>query len=210
MTNPNATLTQLIRTIAGRTGLPRLHRLCVVGLLAVAGVLASEMVGRAETAVVPVSPIVSASLVYADVSDRQEKQLLETLTIAEEADPQHAVAPTPNTRVLWMEVTAYCPCTKCCGPKARGITASGKRVSYNGGKFVAADTSVLPFGTKLSIPGYHGGVEVKVLDRGGAIKGHKLDVYFPSHRVAKEWGRRFVPVTVVEDNDTAPVTLAAR
>ena len=101
-------------------------------------------------------------------------------------------------RVLWMEVTAYCPCKKCCGPQAQGITASGKRVTHNKGRFVAADTRVLPFGTKLSIPGYHGGRPVPVLDRGGAIKGHKLDVYFPSHQTAKQWGRRWVPVTVVE------------
>jgi hypothetical protein len=61
----------------------------------------------------------------------------------------------PVANVIWMEVTAYCPCTKCCGPNAHGITASGKEVSYNGGVFVAADTSHYPFGTKLSVPGYN-------------------------------------------------------
>ena len=34
-------------------------------------------------------------------------------------------------------------CKKCCGPRAMGITASGKPVSHNGGKFVAADTRLL-------------------------------------------------------------------
>src|SRR5215203_735405 len=33
----------------------------------------------------------------------------------------------PTIKTIEMEVTAYCPCTKCCGPKAQGITASGKR-----------------------------------------------------------------------------------
>jgi len=102
-------------------------------------------------------------------------------------------------RVVRMEVTAYCPCTKCCGPNAQGLTASGKPVSHNKGRFVAADTNVLGFGTGLSIPGYHGGKTVKVLDRGGAIKGNKLDVFFPSHERALRWGRQHLDVTVLED-----------
>ena len=96
-----------------------------------------------------------------------------------------------------MEVTAYCPCTRCCGPQAQGLTASGKRVSYNNGLFVAADTRLLPFGTRLQIPGYADEQPVEVIDRGGAIKGHKLDVYFHSHQAAREWGRRWVVVSVL-------------
>ncbi len=102
----------------------------------------------------------------------------------------------PRYSVRWMEVTAYCPCTKCCGPRAQGITASGKHVSHNGGKFVAAD-KFLPFNTKLVIPGYADGQAVPVLDRGGAIKGDKLDVYFPSHQQARQWGRKRIPVLVM-------------
>ena len=114
-------------------------------------------------------------------------------------DAPVAAAPAAlRTRVIRMEVTAYCPCTKCCGPNAQGITASGKLVSFNGGKFVAADTSVLPFGTKLVIPGYAGDAAVEVADRGGAIKGNKLDLYFDSHADALVWGRQHLDVTVIE------------
>lgn len=105
---------------------------------------------------------------------------------------------SPATRVMLMEVTAYCPCPKCCGPQAQGITASGKTVDYADGRFVAADTRLLPFGTRVSVPGYHDGQPVEVIDRGGAIKGNKLDVYFPSHQTALEWGRRQVPVTILD------------
>ena len=101
--------------------------------------------------------------------------------------------------IIWMEVTAYCPCTKCCGEQAAGITASGKTVRHNDGRFVAADTRLLPFGTELSIPGYHGGQAVPVLDRGGAIKGNRLDVYFPTHQEALNWGRQRLAVTVIEE-----------
>ena len=110
------------------------------------------------------------------------------------------VVPPPAAaqwKVTLMEVTAYCPCKKCCGPRAQGLTASGRPVSFNGGRFVAADRS-LSFNTKLLIPGYADGQAVPVLDRGGAIKGNKLDVYFPTHEQAKEWGRRWVQVTVLE------------
>jgi 3D (Asp-Asp-Asp) domain-containing protein len=113
-----------------------------------------------------------------------------------------AVAPSKPayqpTRTLMMEVTAYCACKKCCGPNAQGLTASGKPVSYNDSKFVAADTRVLPFGTKIRVPGYAGDESIEVIDRGGAIKGNKLDLFFPTHEAALEWGRQFVAVTIEE------------
>jgi 3D (Asp-Asp-Asp) domain-containing protein len=109
--------------------------------------------------------------------------------------PGGTVASVAAKRVVMMEVTAYCPCTKCCGPKAQGLTASGKPVSYNDGLFVAADRK-LPFGTKLTIPGYGDGRPVQVIDRGGAIKGDKVDVFFPSHTEALQWGRQKLAVTV--------------
>ena len=104
----------------------------------------------------------------------------------------------PRVHTIRMEVTAYCPCTKCCGENAQGITASGRDVSYTNSRFVAADTTVLPFHTKLIIPGYHNGATVEVIDRGGAIKGNKLDLYFPTHEEALQWGRKWIDVTVVD------------
>ena len=104
---------------------------------------------------------------------------------------------TPGVRTMTMEVTAYCPCKKCCGKNARGVTASGLKVTHNAGLFVAADTALLPFHTKLRIPGYGDGKTVPVLDRGGAIKGNRIDVFFPSHKQALKWGRRVIEVTVV-------------
>jgi len=96
-----------------------------------------------------------------------------------------------------MLVTAYCPCPICCGPDAHGVTASGRAVSANAGKFVAADPAI-PFGTLLVIPGYNNGQPTEVLDRGGAIKGDHLDVFFPTHDEAKRWGARWLVVDRVE------------
>jgi 3D (Asp-Asp-Asp) domain-containing protein len=103
---------------------------------------------------------------------------------------------TRDPRVIWMTVTAYCSCPICCGKNADGVTASGKKVTANYGHFVAAPAG-FPFGTRLIIPGYNRDRPVPVYDRGGAIKGDCLDVFFPDHETAKKWGRRRIAVTVV-------------
>jgi 3D (Asp-Asp-Asp) domain-containing protein len=98
-----------------------------------------------------------------------------------------------------MLVTAYCPCRKCCGRFCDGRTASGRSIHANGSMFVAADTRLLAMGTRVSVPGYHGGAPVSVLDRGRRIKGRRLDVFFLSHSRAKRWGRKWIEVTVYLD-----------
>ena len=90
-----------------------------------------------------------------------------------------------------MEVTAYCGCEKCCGEYADGITASGYEIRL-GDKLVAAP-STFEFGTEMYIPGY--GIS-SVKDRGGAIQGNRLDVYFSTHEEALQWGRRKLMVQV--------------
>ena len=85
-----------------------------------------------------------------------------------------------------MTVTAYCGCKRCCGKNAAGITASGHKIK-RGNRFVAAD-SAIPFGTRISIPGYNDGQPVEVKDRGKAITADRLDVYFESHAQARAWG----------------------
>jgi 3D (Asp-Asp-Asp) domain-containing protein len=105
---------------------------------------------------------------------------------------------TPSPAVQWetrqMRVTAYCPCEKCCGRHADGITASGHTIQ-DGDTFVAADGRY-SFGTEMLIPGYNNDKPVKVLDRGGAIRGDKLDVFFNSHQEALEWGVQNLEVRI--------------
>ena len=68
-------------------------------------------------------------------------------------------------------------------------------------RLVAADTRLLPFGTLLSVPTYNGGEAVPVLDRGGAIKGKRLDVLYATHERAMQFGRQRLPVTIWEYAD---------
>jgi len=96
-----------------------------------------------------------------------------------------------------MRVTAYCPCDKCCGKYGWGYTtASGYRINKKHDILVAADRKI-PFGTKLIIPGYNKSRIVEVKDRGGAIKGDKLDVYFPTHQEALNWGVKNLEITFI-------------
>lgn len=104
-------------------------------------------------------------------------------------------------KTMRMLTTAYSPDEQSCGIWADGITASGYSVWTNGMKLVAADTSMLPFGTILTVPGYNGGRPVQVLDRGGAIKGYRLDVLYPTHERALQWGAQRLDVTIWEYAD---------
>ena len=87
------------------------------------------------------------------------------------------------------KITAYCPCSKCCG-KTSGRTASG--TTATAGRTVAA-SSKFAFGTKLNIGGHVYTVE----DRGGAINGNKIDIFVNSHAEALQWGVRYLNVSVV-------------
>lgn len=78
-----------------------------------------------------------------------------------------------------------------------GITYSGVKVQRdkNTVSTIAADLKLFPLGTVLYIPGYGYGV---VADKGSAIRGHKIDLYFDSTKqVYKEWGKKEVEVQVV-------------
>jgi 3D (Asp-Asp-Asp) domain-containing protein len=192
-------MSQSMRRSALHLGIP-----IVCALLGVMLVGAS---GKAEDATPAASPLpelamaVTQTPAIATPTTRPAAAPVELLiSVAPAPAPARANAAVMPTlpRIVWMEVTAYCPCKKCCGPKAQGITASGKRINFNDGLFVAADKNVFDFHTRLQIPGYASGQPVPVLDRGGAIKGNKLDVFFPSHAEAMKWGRQKLAVTVVD------------
>jgi 3D (Asp-Asp-Asp) domain-containing protein len=112
--------------------------------------------------------------------------------------------PVRPARQMWMTVTGYSPDAASCAPFDDGLTATLHSVRCNAMKMVAADTRLLPFGSMLTVPGYDDGQVVPVLDRGGAIKGQKLDLMFPTHNEALKWGRQRLQVTVWEYADGLP------
>lgn len=77
-----------------------------------------------------------------------------------------------------------------------GITYSGVKVTRDLFSTVAADLNVFPIGTILFIPGYGYGV---VADKGGAIKGNKVDLYYETvEDVYNNWGKKTLEVYVIE------------
>ena len=121
------------------------------------------------------------------------------------------IALHPNSRdyqpptTVTLVATGYCNCQKCCDwhytwygrsvtnsgrPKKVGVTASGTRARRG---TIAADTSVYPLGTIIEIPGYGFG---RVEDRGGAIKGKHVDLWFRRHSEALHWGKRNVKARI--------------
>lgn len=99
-------------------------------------------------------------------------------------------------------ITAYCSCPICCGEYAynRPIDENGNSIVYGAsgerlvqGVSVAADTSILPFGTKIQINGH----TYVVQDIGGAIQGNSIDVYFENHSDALAFGVKYADVKIV-------------
>lgn len=80
-----------------------------------------------------------------------------------------------------------------------GITYSGVKVTRDLYSTVAADLDVFPIGTILFIPDYGYGV---VADKGGAIKGNRVDLYYETvNDVYEKWGKRQVEVYIVEEGN---------
>lgn len=119
-------------------------------------------------------------------------QIQEKVTVTSRSSTTSRISSSKKSgsKVKIYKVTAYCACAKCCG-KSTGRTASGKKATA--GRTVAAP-STFKFGTKLSINGKTYVVE----DRGGAIKGNRIDLYVESHSAALRWGVKYLPVEVVE------------
>jgi 3D (Asp-Asp-Asp) domain-containing protein len=124
----------------------------------------------------------------------KEQQLINSLMKDVFIDTQSQMIDGEYWETVRMRVTGYCPCSQCCGEFSDGITANNHRIQP-GDTFVAADRSYR-FGTKMVIPGYNVGRVVQVMDRGGAIKGNRLDLFFHTHQQALQWGVRHLDVLI--------------
>lgn len=107
------------------------------------------------------------------------------------------------SKMITMTATAYtadyASTGKKPGDKYYGITASGTQVRPG---VVAVDPKVIPLGTKLYIQSTTNGRAdygyAVAEDKGSAIKGNKIDLYFETSKEVKSFGRRTVNVYVLE------------
>ena len=88
---------------------------------------------------------------------------------------------SPHGGTMTVEATGYA---------MHGRTATGAPTGWG---VVAVDPSVIPLGTRLTIPGYGSGVAA---DTGSAIQGATIDLWFPTVAQARAWGRRTVTITL--------------
>ncbi len=112
-----------------------------------------------------------------------------------------------------MIVTGYCACQKCCSwkhnfwgipvyksgpnkgkPKVPGQCANGTMARVG----TIAAPARFPFGVIMEVPGYPVGT---VQDRGGAITGNHIDLYFKDHATAQKWGRKKLKVKIWKNID---------
>src|SRR5687768_9150405 len=72
----------------------------------------------------PETPVNGRELLHDHLDVAPATRVEVTPRPASPAASTKTLAATPKTKTIEMEVTAYCACKKCCGPKAQGITAS--------------------------------------------------------------------------------------
>lgn len=114
-----------------------------------------------------------------------------------------------NSRTFSLEASNY---TATCKPVTvngttyggcSGVTATGVNVKntvyYNGRRIVATDPKVIPMKSILRLY-YNDGTteEVIAMDKGGYIKGNKIDILVKDEKTAREFGRQTVKAVVLQ------------
>lgn len=87
--------------------------------------------------------------------------------------------------------TAYCPCYGCSeGWGRKTSTGATARANHT----IAVDPRVIPYGTKVMI----NGVVYTAEDRGGAVKGNHIDIFFDTHAQTRQHGTRTAEVFLIQ------------
>jgi uncharacterized protein YabE (DUF348 family) len=102
-------------------------------------------------------------------------------------------APDNYSKELYVQSSAYTAyCDGCSGYTSWG----GINLRANPDKkVIAVDPRVIPLGSKVWVEGYGYAIAA---DQGSAIKGNKIDVFFPSRTQALNWGRKSVVIRILD------------
>lgn len=87
------------------------------------------------------------------------------------------------SKTLYVKITAY-------SAPPGDHTATGTVVGLG---TIAVDPRVIPYGTRMYVPGYGFGVAD---DTGSAIIGDHIDIFFPTYDQAASWGVHYEEITI--------------
>lgn len=115
-------------------------------------------------------------------------------TASKENAPEANASSTNKTasKEIIVEASAYTASCEGCS----GITSTGMNLKINpNAKVISVDPTVIPLGSKVYVEGYG---EANAGDTGGAIKGKRIDVFFPSQQDAINFGVKQLKVTILD------------
>lgn len=152
-----------------------------------------------ESEVIKIETYAGSKLVSTrEAEPRVSKQPVNAILERGTAKPvvQQKAAPTmqqttfqgANAKAMRVKATGYTPYDEGCN----GVTASGMPAKKG---VIAVDKRVIPFGTKVYVPGYGYAVAG---DTGGAIKGNRIDLCYDSKAEAFGWGVRDVTIYILD------------
>ncbi|MEJ9232004.1 ubiquitin-like domain-containing protein [Peribacillus butanolivorans] len=126
------------------------------------------------------------------VNKKQDKVItVGTKTTVAQASRGASNVNSTSGKEIYVSSTAYTASCKGCS----GVTSTGVDLKSNpGAKIIAVDPSVIPMGSKVYVEGYGYAVAA---DKGGAIKGNRIDVFFSSKNDAYRWGVKKVKIRVL-------------
>lgn len=137
-----------------------------------------------------------------DENGRLQKEILDLkkkISIAEEKSKDRVTVLSSRSsssgRTLTVEASAY---TAMCSEGCTGKTATGIDIRNRTPKIIAVDPKVIPLGTvvEMFVDGESWG-QYTAADKGGVIKGHKIDVLMKTEKQANNFGRRQVELKIV-------------
>lgn len=116
-----------------------------------------------------------------------------------------ATSPSSPVSLGKFKLTAYCPCSECCGKWAnnRPVDDNGNVIVYGSigeilvaGVSIAVDPDVIQYGTEVVINGH----TYKAQDCGNGIEGNDIDIYMLDHDDALEFGVQYAEVFLADVN----------
>lgn len=130
--------------------------------------------------------VTTRELAVLEATVREAETKARTLTPEPPAPPP----PTDAVAAISQRMPGRTLVVSATGYSLPGHTATGLPVGWG---VIAVDPSVIPLGSRLTVPGYG---EAVAADTGSAVRGAVIDLWFPTRAQTLAWGRRTVTVTI--------------